>query len=66
MDKGSGRYGLTNGVYKRLWGFYMPSSAVIVPKPPKPNSGGDVEPNYIVTELDGGVITESDQDLVVE
>lgn len=63
----SGRYGLTHGVFKRLWGPTEQLSEVIVPKvsrrPPSPGGGGD---KYIMTELQEPLFTEAGEEVFVE
>lgn len=55
----SGRYGITRGVYKRLWEPKPSLSAVIVPSPVLKNPSGGGGEFYILTESYEEMMTES-------
>lgn len=60
----SGRYGITRGVYKRLWTPKPHLSVVIIPSINKASSGRGMS-EILVTESDMELSTENGVELVV-
>lgn len=62
----SGRYNITQGVYKRLWGPTQPLSEVIVQSIVRKRTipGGGEE--YILTELGENILTEADEEMILD
>lgn len=59
----SGRYGITRGLYKRLWTPKPNLSVVMVPPVSKPTSGGPSE-TYLLAESEEELLTEDGVELV--
>ena len=61
----SGRYGITRGLYKRLWDPKPSLSVVIVSPVSKASSGGGSSEIFLLAESEEMLLTESEVELMV-
>ncbi len=61
----SGRYGITRGLYKRLWEPKPSLSVVMVPPVSKTSSGGGPSEIFLLAESEEELLTEDGVELVV-
>jgi len=64
-ELGTGRYGITRGIYKRFWDASSKISATIVPPAKTPMPVPTAGPGYLLTQSGEKIKTEEGGSLVV-